>query len=306
MKELEEYRSYMLNRHKYKGESSLNNIIGDLKQFLSIMEIDTLEQLKQLKKIDIEKYLSAIRNIGNSDNTRKTKMARVRMFFNYLFEYDLVQKNITTNIKVVCNEKSDKTLFSHSDAVKVLNKARTKEEYVLLNTLLGTGIRISELVTLECDNMRDESIYVLGKGNKYRWVYCVQKVTDVLKDYIEVTKEIRDSKYVFFSKKFPKEHIAISTVSKIINECAELSEIDNWKKFSAHKFRHIYAMYALNIGEIPIDVVSKNLGHSDVAVTSRIYAEADTERVKEYFTNVKEKGILGRKTFDFSEGEENN
>jgi site-specific recombinase XerD len=100
MKELEGYRNYLLNRHKSK-QSSLNNIIGDIKQFLSIMKIDTLDQLKQLKKIDIEKYLSSIRNSGNSDNTRKTKMARVRMFFNYLFEYDLIQKNITTSIKVI-------------------------------------------------------------------------------------------------------------------------------------------------------------------------------------------------------------
>jgi integrase/recombinase XerD len=305
MKELDDYCDYMLNRHKSKP-TSLNNIVGDIKQFLSIMEIDTLDQLKQLKKIDIEKYLSAIRNLGNSDSTRKTKVARIRMFFNYLFEYDLIQKNITNSIKVICNEKSDKSLFSHSDAVKVLNKTRTKEEYVLLNTLLGTGIRIDELVNLECENIQDERIYVLGKGNKHRWVYCIQKVTDVLKDYIETTKEIRNSNYVFFSRKFPKTHIAICTVSKIIKECAELSEIVNWKKFSAHKFRHIYAMYSLNVLNIPIDVVSKNLGHSDVSVTSRTYAEADKERVRDYFTNVNERGILGRKTFDFSEGEENN
>ncbi len=306
MKELEDYRNHMLNHHEYKFESSLNNIIRDIREFLSIMEIETLNQLKQLKKTDLDTYLSKIRDIGNSINTRKTKMARVRMFFNYLFEYDYIEKNITHKVKVICKKKTDKNLFSHSDAVKVLNEAQSKEEYAILSTFLGTGIRVGELITLRIKDIQDERIYVFGgKGDKDRWVYCIKKITDTLKEYIEDTKDIRGSSdYVFFSKKNKNTHTSVGNVYNIIKRCAKKSKISNWEQFSAHKFRHIYAMYALNVLNISIDEVSKNLGHSDIAVTSRSYVEASEENVRNSFTNVKEKGILGRKTFDFSEGEE--
>jgi integrase/recombinase XerD len=269
------------------------------------MEIETLDQLKLLRKVDIQTYISKIKE-KNSDNTNKTKMARVRMFFNYLFEMDLIEKNIAVGQKIECGEIA-RLEFSHSDGVKVLNQAENERDYVILNTLLGTAVRISSLISLECKNVDDSGIYVHAKGDKYSWVFCVKKVTDVLKNYIENTKDKRgDSKYVFFSDKTDYGYISKALVNNIIKKYAEKAQIKNWEHFSAHKFRHIAANYALNEQGIPIDVVSKNLMHSSVAVTSRIYAKAKDERVKDYYSNAKEKGILGRKEFNFSKDEDSN
>jgi site-specific recombinase XerD len=299
MKELDGYRTYMMNQHKYMSKTSIDNIIGGIKEFLRIMQIDTIDQLKMLKRVDIETYISKIKE-KNSDNTNKTKMARVRMFFNYLFENDLIDKNIAAGKKIVCGE-IDRLEFSHSDGVKVLNQVKNERDYVLLNTLLGTAIRISSLISLECKNIDDSGIYVHAKGDKYSWVFCVKKVTDALHSYIENTKNERgESKYVFFSDETDYGYISKSCVNNIIKKYAEKAQIKNWEHFSAHKFRHIAANYALNEQGIPIDVVSKNLMHSSVAVTSKIYAKAKDERVKEYYSNAKEKGILGRKEFKFN------
>ena len=69
----------------------------------------------------------------------------------------------------------------------------------------------------------------------------------------------------------------------------------------SHKIRHTYATYCLNVLKIPIDIISKNLGHADVAVTSKIYAKTNAERTREFLDRVDEGRFFGRKELEFDE-----
>jgi len=297
IKEVDQFKNYMLNHGK--SATTVSNTVSDVKEFLSIMEIDSLDAIKELKPLDIEDYLSEIRERGNSDNTRKTKVARVRVFFNFLFDNDLIDKNVMRGQKIKCGIP-EIVEFKHSDVVKVLNNANSIREYTILHTLMGTGMRVSELVELKCDKVfKDSRVQVFGKGNKWRMIQCPEKVISVLLDYIEKTKDIRgNSPYVFVTKNGNK--LDRSNITSMLKDMAERAKIDNFEHFSAHKVRHMYGMYALNDLKIPLDVVSKNLGHSSVAITSQIYAKTNTERVKEYIDGVNENTFFGRKehTFD--------
>lgn len=296
MTEVEQFKKYMLNHGK--SEVTVKNTIPDIKEFLSIMEIDSIEKLNGLRPLDIEDYLSDIRERGLSENSRKTKVARVRMFFNFLFSNGLIDKNIMVGQKVKCGIP-EIVEFTHAEVVRVLNQSENIREYTILHTLMGTGVRVSELVNLRCDKVfNDSRIQVLGKGNKWRTVECPQEVVTVLQNYINVTEKFRGSSpYVFMTRN--GNPIGRLEINRILKNMASRAKIDNWEKFSAHKVRHMYGEYGLNTLKLSLDVISKNLGHSSVAITSQIYAKTNKERIKEQISGINETSFFGRKEHYF-------
>lgn len=296
---LDGFRDYILNTHK-SPEKTAQNTIPDVREFLSIMEIDSINKLSALKVSDIQKYLTALRTRNLQDGTRKVKVARVRMFFNYLMQMEYITKNIMFGQKVVAAD-AEVTRFSHSDVVKILNQAKNITEHAILHTLMGTGMRIDELVSLTCDKvLNDSRVQVLGKGKKWRTIECPSEVTRVLFDYIEKTKTIRGkSPYVFITRTGNK--MDRSNISDELKDMAKRAKVDNWEQFSPHKVRHMYGDYCLNDLHIPIDVISKNLGHADVAITSRIYAKTNKERIREYVDEINNKTFFGRKEHNFDD-----
>lgn len=301
MKELEQFENFMLNHGK--SPVTVKGTVSDVTEFMSIMDIRTIEDIDVLKPLDIEDYLSEIREKGCSDNTRKTKVARVRVFFNFLFEKELIHRNVMHGVTIKAGN-AEIIEFSRNDIVKMLNNAKSIRDYTIIFTLFGTGMRVRELVGLKTNNvLPDGRVQVLGKGNKYRMIHCSIEVTDKILYYIEKTSAIRkNSPYVFVTSSGNK--VDQSNIDGMLKHLAEQCQINNWEHFSAHKIRHAYAKYALNVLKIPLDVISKNLGHTDVAITSRIYATTNEERVREYVDAIDAGRMFGRKDFKFGDNGE--
>lgn len=300
IKQVRLFEMWLRTNSKSKKEKSIQNVMRDVREFISLMEIKSIDDIKNLVPTDVQLYLSKLSDNGNCDNTMKTKLARVRIFFNYLFEYEEIQKNIMKGKKVRCSDPSVQ-LFPHSDILKVMNAAKNLRDYVMMHTLIGTGIRIDELLNLECSKVfKDSRIQVFGKGAKWRIVECLPKVTDVLLDYIEKTKAIRKGSKLVFCTKSGRE-IAQNNVLNSFKKMAQAANIPNWQEFSAHKARHDYGDYALNVLKVPIDVISKNMGHASVAVTSKFYAHTSAERTREYLEKIDEGRFFGRKELAFDD-----
>lgn len=300
IKQVKLFEMWLRTNSKSKNDKSIQNVMRDIREFISLMEIKSVDDIKALVPTDVQMYLSKLSDNGNCDNTMKTKLARVRIFFNYLFDYEEIQKNIMKGKKVRCGDASVQ-LFPHSDILKIMNAAKTLRDYVMMHTLIGTGIRIDELLGLECDKVfNDSRIQVFGKGGKWRIVECLPKVTDVLMDYIVKTEKSRHGSKLVFTTANGKE-LAQSNVLVSFKKMAEAANVPNWEKFSAHKARHDYGDYALNTLKIPIDVISKNMGHANVAVTSKFYAHTSAERTREYLGKVDEGRFFGRKELEFDD-----
>ena len=295
---LDGFKNYILNKNK-SAKKTAQNSVPDVREFLSIMQIKSLDDILVLKVSNVQKYLTDINSRNLKDGTRKVKVARVRMFFNYLMEMEFINKNIMTGQKVSAAD-AEVTWFPHADIVKVLNQAKNITEYTILHTLMGTGMRISELATLTCDKvLKDNRIQVFGKNAKWRMIVCPESVTNVLFDYIEKTKEIRGkSPYVFVTRN--GKMMDRNNMGKSLKDMAKRANIDNWEYFSPHKVRHVYGDYCLNDLHIPIDVISMNMGHANVAITSKIYAKTNKERIREYVDDINPKQFFGKKepTFD--------
>jgi integrase/recombinase XerC len=190
--------------------------------------------------------------------TISKKLSAIRSFVEYLNSSDM-----TVVLKADDSVKVAKTLpkpISHEHIMEALLYSETKEKLVV--TLLYTlGLRISELASLEINNISEEWVRVIGKGNKQRDIPLLASTKKLLDEYLSRS---RQKKFVF-EKNGEKlsENTLRYTVIKVFKRVG--------LKVNPHQLRHSYASELLN-GMAPIADVSELLGHSSMA-TTQIYTK---------------------------------
>jgi len=190
--------------------------------------------------------------------TISKKLSAIRSFVEYLNS-----RNTTVILKADDSVKVAKTLpkpISHEHIMEALLYSETKEKLVV--TLLYTlGLRISELASLEINNISEEWVRVIGKGNKQRDIPLLASTKKLLDEYLSRS---RQKKFVF-EKNGEKlsENTLRYTVIKVFKRVG--------LKVNPHQLRHSYASELLN-GMAPIADVSELLGHSSMA-TTQIYTK---------------------------------
>lgn len=160
---------------------------------------------------------------------------------------------------------------------KILQKTKERD-YAILTLLLSTGIRVSECVGLDVDdiNFKENSMRVFRKGHKEQFLYFSDKESEILKEYIDIYRKLYvqsdDEKALFLSSQ--KKRLAVRSVQQMVKKYAEVSVTN--KKISPHKMRSTYgtALYK-QTGDIRL--VADVLGHSDINTTSKHYAALEDE-----------------------------
>jgi integrase/recombinase XerD len=275
---IEEYRQY-LELEKGLSENTLNAYIRDLAEFKNMFAIkDDLA----VGHRTITDYLSKL----NSRNRRPASIARkisaLRNFYRYLFENGLVDSNPFEFARVPKISRYHPDYLSVNEIESMLNqpdiaKPSGIRDQAMLELLYGTGMRISELITLPLAAVYDEIgfIKVTGKGNKERLVpfgqYARRAVEKYLTDVREPLKKETQSDILFLSRLArPFSRVG---VWKIIKKYALKAGLA--KKVTPHTFRHSFATHLIE-GGADLRTVQELLGHSSIT-TTQIYTQVDRE-----------------------------
>ena len=159
---------------------------------------------------------------------------------------------------------------------------KTKErDFAIITLLLGTGIRVSELVGLNLDDVdfKSNGLHLIRKGRKEMTVYFGNEVADALEQYIEgsrakvIPREGHEDA-LFYSMQ--RKRIGVQAVQNLVKKYAR--EVTPLKKITPHKLRSTYGT-ALYQETDDIYLVAEVLGHSDVNTTRKHYAAmSDTRR----------------------------
>ena len=173
---------------------------------------------------------------------------------------------------------------------KIRDKSNSAiRDATILMVLFDTGIRVSELVGLDLDDIdfKHHSLKVVRKGNKEDSVNFSDATEELLKGYLEERKTYQpvDDEYALFLVsigKYKGERISVRSVEKLVKKYAMASGVPNASKISPHKLRSSYAMAMLDATS-NISLVQKQLGHQFIGTTSK-YAEA-RNRDKETYRN---------------------
>lgn len=252
-----------------------------LRQYNMVIELFLNEVQKDITNIttnDIRFHLAtyqATRKVCNAtiDNRRRI----LSSFFSWLTKEEYIDKNPILRISKIKSEKEIKIPFSDNDLENLRdcasNTRNPQRDRALIEFLLSTGCRVSEVVSLELssvDFLKCECI-VHGKGNKNRKVYISERAMYHMKKYL--TTRTKTSTYLFANRN--GEKWSKQSIEKIIKTIAKEANVDN---AHPHRFRRTFATNSLNKG-MPVQHLQKILGHQSLD-TTMIYCQVDEDLIK--------------------------
>lgn len=265
-----------------------------------------VESLDDIKAYDIEEYLEYLKlhedgkhnYVTNSQSGIKRKLSSLRSFYSYFFKREAITTNPTLLVdmpklyeKAIIRLDNDEIseLIDYIEQCgnelkgqKKLFYEKTKlRDLALVTLMLGTGIRVSECVGLDINdvNFKENGIKIVRKGGNEMVVYFGDDVSDILSQYLEERLKIKaisgHEKALFLSTQ--RKRINVRSVENMVKKYT--SAVTPNKKITPHKLRSSYgtALYK-ETGDIYL--VADVLGHKDVNTTRKHYAAIDENRRK--------------------------
>lgn len=269
-----------LNRLKTIGKSdgTITMYKSTLVEFMKWFESNGKDFDKDIENIDdntIYDYLSWCTDKGNDDNTKKRKLSTIKSFFTYLRKRRLVKENPVDLVDSIKSSKTIPRYFSKEEYQKLLDNVEgtSKErDKLIIELFFNTGLRLSELISINRPKIFGDSIIIKGKGNKERTVYLNDYIRDRLNEYISKNKDINVGSPLFISTW--NKRLSVSMIKTIISKAEKKAGL----KTGVHILRHSFATSMLDSGA-GIREIQELLGHESIS-TTQIYTHVKTERLQ--------------------------
>jgi integrase/recombinase XerC len=272
----------------------------------------TVDVLDQIKALDLEEYQEYLKVYQAGDKTEtngerglKRKISALRSFYAYYYRREMIETNPTVLIDVPkIHDKSIIRLDTDEVALlldyiehcgdqltgqkRVYYEKNKERDLAIVTLLLGTGIRVSECVGLDIEDVdfKNNGIKVTRKGGNEMVVYFGPEVEKALKRYLEVRENIipleGHEHALFYSAQ--RRRIGVQAIENLVKKYSQ--QITTTKKITPHKLRSTYgtALYQ-ETGDIYL--VADVLGHKDVNTTKKHYAAIDDARRRQAAKAVK-------------------
>jgi len=268
----------------------------DLRSFFDyIANSYDIKKLSEIKSAHINTYIKSLDKYIDKQNHTVVKksssinrsISSIKSFYKYLINNEIIKENPAKSILSVKQSKKIPDILSVEEINKILDsfdltKKNNVRDKAVISLLYSSGLRVSELTSLQLTNLflEEDIIRIFGKGNKERIVPIGSIAKNDLLYYIENIRphytRKTNSKGILFLSNRGKE-LSRKTVWNIIRLSSIRAEIN--KKVSPHTFRHSFASHLLE-GGAGLRIVQELLGHSNIS-TTQIYTQLDQTYLKE-------------------------
>jgi len=267
-----------LNYLTYERNASENTVTAyrdDLESFLTFLSDDYFtmprEQL-ELGRIDhltVRAYLAHLSRRKLSRSSIARHLSAMRSFFKYLMREGVVEANPARTVATPKREKHLPSVMQTSDIALLLEQPDTStplgtRDRAFLELLYGSGLRISELVGIDLDDieLRARLVKVRGKGKKERIVPFGSKAEEAVRNWLEVRKT--DDSALFVN--YRGERITTRSVRRLFDRYVRGAALR--KGISPHTMRHSFATHLLNAGA-DLRGIQELLGHASLSTTQK-------------------------------------
>lgn len=249
--------------------------LDNYRLFLIKLDMYFTKPCSTISTMDLRMFL-AILGKGKQASTINGYITSLKGFFGWLQNEEYLIKNPAAKLKQTKVPRVILQGYKAENLEKLREACRSEKEKCLFELLDSTACRISELdnIRLEDINWQEQSIKVLGKGNKERMVYFSTKAKLHIQAYLNTRKG--ESDYLFISDRGVHGHIKVRALQLIIAKIQDRSGVE--ERVHCHKFRRTGATRLLNQG-MRIEGVQGILGHTTPA-TTQIYAQLSQENLR--------------------------
>lgn len=275
------------------SSQTLRAYSNDLKSFSAYLKERKLT-LEECERALIRSYLGRIRTKSYGRATVLRKWASLRSFFKYLVRHEILPFNPCLNMSTPRREHHVPRFLSQEEMDRLINQALkapkpivSKRNHALIELLYSSGLRVAEAEALNIEDIDfwNETVRVVGKGNRERLVPLGKKALSSLTDYLKERgeqigmggKAWQRARPLFVNLR--KSRLSSRAMHMLILSVAKRAGIN--KVVSPHMLRHSFATHLLENG-CDLRSVQEMLGHKNLS-TTQIYAHVTKERLRKVF-----------------------
>lgn len=244
----------------------------------------TLDLLKTVTLIDAYEYMNyLVRDRNNKVAARARKCSSLKGYFKFLSSNrKYLEKNPVEDLEMPKKPKTLPKYLTLEQSIELLNAVdgdNKERDYAIITLFLNCGLRVSEMAGLNYTDLRtDNTMRVVGKGNKERVIYLNKACLTAINDYMKVrpVDDVKDKKALFISRNHNR--MSVKTIQAMVYKYLAKIGLDA-QGYSCHKLRHTAATLMYQYGDVDVRVLKEVLGHENLG-TTEIYTHLSSKQLK--------------------------
>ena len=279
------YRSY-LTTEKRMSANTVSSYMRDLSQYDQWLKQKKTD-LKRAKNILLQEYVKRLEQLGKSPATMSRFLASSKSFYAYMFAKGYIKTNPTAALKAQKVQRKYPEILTNKEVELFLEQPKCVDEkgfrdHAMLELLYATGIRVSELIDLDVDDLNlPAGLVVCRSKGKERSIPLYPGAVKALQDYVQHIRErivTNDEEKALFVN-MNGERMTRQGFWKIIKFYQEKADIK--KDITPHMLRHSFAAHLLENGA-DLHSIQEMLGHADISST-QIYTHIVKKQLKDVY-----------------------
>ncbi len=285
MDHLNGYEHWLIEK-KDASENTLSSYMRDVRQFLSYLSANK-QSPEKMKQRNLEQYAKHLTAQGKSSATVTRSIASLKSFYTYLLNNGYVSVNPAKNVASVKSERKLPQILTGKEVDLFLDQpecidAKGYRDKAMLELLYATGIRVSELISLDLNNLNLTASIIRCEGrDKARIIPLYPSAVRALNEYVEKVRpqmvESPDEQALFVNVN--GRRMTRQGFWKIIKYYQEKAGIK--KEITPHTLRHSFAAHLLENGA-DLRSIQEMLGHADISST-QIYTQVVGQKLKDVY-----------------------
>ena len=284
---INEFITYLHNVKKASANTE-QSYKRDLKKLDLYLAANNVNDVSNVNDRILKAYIEEMTESGAKPSTISRSIASIKAFFHYQYSQEKIAKDPSLLLKAPKIEKKFPEILTTDEVVKLLEQPKGDtpkdiRDKAMLELLYATGIRVTELINLEVDDVNLKMSYLLcSEGSKERIIPFGAAAKEALARYLKSGREAmvsdRSSKLLFAN--CSGQHMSRQGFWKLIKYYAKKAGID--ADITPHTLRHSFAAHLVENGA-DLRSVQEMLGHSDIS-TTQIYASMNHNHIREVYT----------------------
>ncbi|GAA0298855.1 integrase/recombinase XerC [Gracilibacillus halotolerans] len=287
-KNISEFIEYM-QIEKNASKMTINAYRDDIDHFQSFLQSENVMNWQEVNYGIIRHYLTLLYQDGLSRSSVTRHLSSLRSFYHFLMRESIIEYNPFKQVQL---PKAEQALpeFLYEDELQPLFEISDltvplgQRNQVIVELLYACGLRVTELIQIKIEDIDFylDTLYVIGKGNKERYVPFGKKAADILKMYIEDGRELlmkKSDEHNFLLVNQNGKPLTSRGVRYILNKMVD--DACMTQNIYPHKLRHTFATHLLNNGA-DLRSVQELLGHSKLS-TTQIYTHVTKDRLSQIY-----------------------